>query len=59
MPGYISSQEVEDLLRHFILNIFKEVRPIVSSNHTYQDLQVMFGREFIMPPVEAMRGDVV
>ena len=43
----------------FDLNNFKEVRPIVSSNHTYQDLQVMFGMEFIMPPAEEMKGDVV
>jgi hypothetical protein len=50
---------VEDLLRHFILNNHTEVRPIVTSNHTYQDLLVMFGMEFVMPPAEAMRGDVV
>lgn len=49
---------MEDLLRHFILINFKEVRPIVSEECTYQDLQVMFGMEFEMPPETAMRGDV-
>lgn len=43
----------------FDLNNFKEVRPIVNGKCTYQDLQVMFGMEFIMPPAEEMKGDVV
>lgn len=58
MPKWISSLEVEDSLRHFVLTVFEEVRPIVREECTYQDLQVMFGMDFEMPPATAMKGDV-
>ena len=35
------------------------MRLIVSDIKTYKDLQVMFGSDFEMPPVEAMKGDVI
>lgn len=47
----------EGLLWHFLK--YEEVRLIVAIKYSYQDLQAMFGDEFEMPPVEALKGDML
>jgi len=59
MPELILSRVVEEWTPAFYISgLFKEVRPIVTGETTYQDLIGMFGSDYEMPPeADFTKGD--